>query len=107
MAEKLLIDQYCTCGGEIVNDGILYSCTLNQTDLKTNKNKFYIIQLLKVNTTSFHLFIRYGRIGERGTVLNDTYGNIQSGESAFASQFKKKTGNTWKNDIYQTFQQKK
>lgn len=107
MAEKLLIDQYCTCGGEIVNDKILYSCTLNQTDLKTNKNKFYIMQLLRVNTTTFHLFIRYGRIGERGTVLNDTFGNIQAGESAFASQFKKKTGNIWKADVYQTFQQKK
>lgn len=106
MANKLLVDKFCTSGSEIVEDGILYSCTLNQTDIHTNKNKFYVIQLLK-NNGSFNLFVRYGRIGERGTILNDSYDNLQFGINAFKCQFKKKTGNYWSSDIYERFIQKK
>ena len=38
-----LIDEFCKVKGELVeHNGKIYSCTLNQTDIDANKNKFYI-----------------------------------------------------------------
>jgi poly [ADP-ribose] polymerase len=79
----------CDVEGDILNN---YSCTLNQTDLTKNKNKFYIIQLLK-SSASYIVFIRYGRIGENGTITYKTFSDSASGEKYFCEQFKKKTGN--------------
>lgn len=106
MVEKTLIDKYYIKCGDIVNDKILYACVLNQTDLKTNKNKFYIIQLIHTNLQKCDLFIRYGRIGERGTITTKEYETIQSGKIEFCRQFRKKTGNSWTCDVYNVFKQK-
>lgn len=106
MAEKILIDQYCEYDGEIINNEILYTCTLNQTDINNNKNKFYIIQLLKTKNNSFNIFIRYGRIGEKGIISNKQFSSLLEGMQIFHKQFKQKTGNTWSKNIYKTFQQK-
>lgn len=107
MAETILVDKYCEIKGEIVNDQILYTCTLNQTDIRTNKNKFYIIQLIKTVDGKHVLFTRYGRIGERGVTSYDNCYSQESGKMSFRSSFKKKTGNNWSSDIYKTFEQKK
>lgn len=104
--EKALVDQYYGKDGEIVNDGILCACILNQTDIKSNKNKFYIIQLIKTGN-DYNVFIRYGRIGERGVTRGYICGNdMKSGVSWFAKEFKTKTGNIWSKNIYSTFQKK-
>lgn len=92
-----IIDPHCSYqDGEIyVNDaGTVYSCTLNMTDIKTNKNKFYIMQVIK-NGGSNILFIRYGRIGESGRISHDSFASVNSAISKFERQFKSKTRNAW------------
>lgn len=78
----------------IENNGELYSCTLNQTDIKTNKNKFYIMQLLKDGNNIVH-YTRYGRIGEVGKIIKKSVNNQEAGIMLFEKQFKTKTGNNW------------
>lgn len=97
-----IIDEYCKVNGIILNP---YSCILNQTDIKNNKNKFYIMQIIDTKGT-YNIYIRYGRIGERGTIINETYNDKNEAISFFFKQFKAKTGNTFrtpfikKNDKY-------
>lgn len=92
-----LIDPEVTCTSpELVfdNNGEPYSCVLNQTDLKTNANKFYRMQALKEGN-SYHLYIRYGRIGEKGLKSMKTFSSPQIVASEFKAQFKSKTKNDW------------
>jgi len=91
------IDTYYTKSGNIyINNDNAYTCTLNQTDIETNKNKFYIMQIIYNNSTYDH-FIRYGRIGEPGKSSIDTYQTNEEAKNAFEKQFKTKTGNNWSN----------
>jgi poly [ADP-ribose] polymerase len=84
-------------GGKILKvDNDVYTCTLNQTDIETNKNKFYIMQIIQ-HSNSFDHFIRYGRIGEPGKSSIDTYYSKEDAMAAFEKQFKTKTGNNWSN----------
>jgi poly [ADP-ribose] polymerase len=78
-----------------------YTCTLNQTDLKTNKNKFYIMQVT-TDTNKYYHYTRYGRIGEIGKIIFKECSK-ETAISNFKSQFKKKTGNVWNS----TFERKK
>lgn len=91
-----IIDERCNYknGELVVHNNEVYSCTLNQTDIKTNKNKFYIMQLLK-DGKRWVLYKRYGRIGEPGKVIEDPYSSEASGRTAFEKQFKSKTKNAW------------
>lgn len=91
-----IIDEYCDYkGGELVeHSGVVYSCILNQTDLKANANKFYIMQLVHSGSQWYH-FIRYGRIGEPGKASSKGFTSQQAAINAFDKQFKAKTGNTW------------
>ncbi|CAG9310861.1 unnamed protein product [Blepharisma stoltei] len=53
----------------VYDDGTkVWSSTLNQTDLKTNANKFYIIQLLQSDSDAkqFYVWNRWGRVGYDG-----------------------------------------
>lgn len=92
-----LIDPQCKyVGGEILQvKEDIFSCTLNQTVIGQNMNKYYIMQIIKFQGKHV-VYIRYGRIGEKGTTsykeFNET-GAIQF----FAKQFKSKTGNNWYN----------
>lgn len=88
------IDKYCKYpSGEIHKD---YSCTLNQTVISKNKNKFYIMQLIALNEY-FILFIRYGRIGEIGKLKYYTFSTIHGAIERYEKQFKIKTKNYWTN----------
>jgi len=91
-----LIDEHCdNKGGELISVGdIVYSCTLNQTEIDANKNKFYIMQIIKDGSSYIH-FIRYGRIGEPGKASHKSYQSQSAAISAFEKQFKTKTGNSW------------
>lgn len=94
------VDHLCEFKGTILSDDSgVYSCTLNQTDISTNKNKFYIMQIV-TSGTEYHLHIRYGRIGENGTILSDTFSNKSSAVIKFEKQFKAKTGNSWGCDTF-------
>lgn len=90
-----IIDPSCDKSGIIVNDNnIVYSCTLNQTDITNNKNKFYIMQLIK-NGNDYIQYIRYGRIGEPGKKRYNNFTSQTSAITAFKKQFKAKTKNEW------------
>lgn len=83
-----------------IKNGVAYSCTLNQTDIMENKNKFYIMQILcNKDQTKFDLYIRYGRISENGKIINKGYATVQSAVLDFAKQFKAKTGNVFGNNF--------
>ncbi len=91
-----LIDEHCkyTDGTLIDKNGVVYSCMLNQTDLKTNKNKFYTMQLIKSGSNYIH-FIRYGRISEVGKICYKDFSSLNSAINSFESQFRTKTRNKW------------
>lgn len=93
-----LIDPHCK-----YNDGILleandtiYDCTLNQTEISSNKNKFYIIQLIQ-SGSKYVVYIRYGRIGETGRISYKDFSNKSTAIDFFEKQFSTKTGNKWMN----------
>lgn len=91
-----IIDSRCPIQGcELVeHNNKVYSCSLNQTDITTNKNKFYIMQLVK-QSNQYYLFTCFGRISESGKAGTKTFTTLSSGISAFEKQFKSKTGNDW------------
>jgi len=73
-----------------------YSAILNQTNIKTNTNKFYIVQLFKNPAIiGWRLGKRYGRVGERGDVSFDHFTSSFAAISAFKKLFRSKTGNSW------------
>jgi len=94
----VLIDPHCQyqSGTLVENYGAIYSCTLNQTNISNNNNKFYIMQVIK-NGSSFYVFIRYGRIGEVGTISNKSFPSQDDAVRFFEKQFNTKTGNSWTN----------
>lgn len=96
MSKGHLIDENCKYTDATLLDskGIVYTCMLNQTDLKANKNKFYTMQLLKTGSKFVH-FIRYGRIGEVGKISYHEFTTESSAIDSFEKQFKSKTGNKW------------
>lgn len=80
------------------DDDNIYTCTLNQTNIKTNNNKFYIMQLLKHDTNDeYILYTRYGRIGDKGVSNGKIQSNKSTGIKQFEKTFKSKTGNLWLN----------
>jgi poly [ADP-ribose] polymerase len=85
-------------GSIFIENDVAYTCTLNQTDLETNKNKFYIMQLIQ-NSGKYTHFIRYGRTGEVGKISYNDYTTKESAIAAFTKQFKSKTGNTWNTEF--------
>jgi len=91
-----LIDPQCQyqTGRLLEYDDSVYSCTLNQTDIKTNKNKFYIMQIIHEHN-KYIVYIRYGRIGENGRIDYKEYTDVVSATNFFAKQFRSKTGNSW------------
>lgn len=91
-----LIDKNCQyqTGTIVEANNSVYDCTLNQTDIGANKNKFYIMQIIGVSKT-FYVYISYGRIGERGKQLYNTFGSEDQAIAFFEKQFKSKTGNAW------------
>lgn len=93
---SFIVDFYAPKGSSIVSidDTYSYSCTLNQTCINVNSNKYYKIQLLKVNN-SYGIFTRYGRIGEEGNYNLEPCSNLSSSISKFKSLFRSKTKNNW------------
>lgn len=92
----LLDEHYGKSGDLYVNseNNTVFSCILNQTDLKTNKNKFYIMQIIKTGDNYVH-YIRYGRIGEIGTTSYKKFPDSNAATTSFIKQFRTKTGNSW------------
>jgi len=95
-----IVDEHCPVKGTVLkHENKTYSCVLNQTDIRMNSNKFYIMQIIKVGDT-YHHFIRYGRTGEVGTVTTKPYTSDSAAIGAFEKQFKLKTGNPFNVDTF-------
>lgn len=91
-----LIDSHCkyNTGTIFELDGLVYDCTLNQTEIGSNKNKFYIMQLIQTGS-NYVVYIRYGRIGITGTMSYKEYTMERQAVDFFEKQFRFKTGNSW------------
>jgi len=87
------LDPHCTIpGASVVRD---YACTLSQADVEQNKNKFYIIQLLK-NGSTYYVWARYGRTGEpKGSIRSETFTQEHEAITVFCKRYYEKTGNRW------------
>ncbi|XP_067907485.1 protein mono-ADP-ribosyltransferase PARP3 [Heterodontus francisci] len=71
-----------------------YDCMLNQTNIGNNNNKFYIIQLIKLND-SYYCWNRWGRVGEVGQSKLSPPGTLNDVVKDFEKKFKDKTKNGW------------
>ncbi|XP_053455752.1 protein mono-ADP-ribosyltransferase PARP3 isoform X2 [Nycticebus coucang] len=71
-----------------------YDCTLNQTNIGNNNNKFYIIQLLK-EEDRFICWNRWGRVGEVGQSKINYFTKLEDAKKDFEKKFRDKTKNNW------------
>ncbi|KAL4069316.1 poly polymerase catalytic domain-containing protein [Scleroderma citrinum] len=87
-----------------VNTHIVYSdsqdvwdAMLNQTEVGSNKNKFYVIQLLHPigSNSSCTLYTRWGRVGENGQKQEKGPWPSAMAINEFKKQFRSKTGVAW------------
>eukprot|EP00760_Papus_ankaliazontas_P021845 PhM_4_TR18750/c1_g1_i2/m.55584/K10798/PARP; poly [ADP-ribose] polymerase len=76
----------------------VYQCTLNQTNIAMNNNKFYIIQLLEDDSTAkYWVWTRWARVGQVGQSKLDSYPTLSGAKAGFCSKFRDKTSNDWGN----------
>lgn len=71
-----------------------YDCTLNQTNIGSNNNKFYIIQLLE-DGGRFACWNRWGRVGEVGQSKLSYFPCLEDAKKDFEKKFRDKTKNSW------------
>ncbi|XP_004715313.1 protein mono-ADP-ribosyltransferase PARP3 [Echinops telfairi] len=71
-----------------------YDCTLNQTNIGSNNNKFYIIQLLQEGGR-FACWNRWGRVGEVGQSKLSHFPSLEAARKDFEKKFRDKTKNSW------------
>ncbi|XP_075403561.1 protein mono-ADP-ribosyltransferase PARP3 isoform X2 [Tenrec ecaudatus] len=71
-----------------------YDCTLNQTNIGSNNNKFYIIQLLQEGSR-FACWNRWGRVGEVGQSKLSQFPSLEAAKKDFEKKFRDKTKNSW------------
>ncbi|NXO57878.1 PARP3 polymerase, partial [Aramus guarauna] len=71
-----------------------YDCTLNQTNISANNNKFYIIQLLEHNG-DYSVWTHWGRVGEVGQSKLIPYASLEAAKKGFEKKFREKTKNSW------------
>ncbi|MBZ3881029.1 Poly [ADP-ribose] polymerase 3 [Sciurus carolinensis] len=71
-----------------------YDCTLNQTNIGSNNNKFYIIQLLE-ECGNFVCWNRWGRVGEVGQSKINHFTCLEDAKKDFEKKFRDKTKNNW------------
>lgn len=76
------------------NSAKVWTATLNQTDVKNNANKYYIIQLLQSDTAAnqFYVWNRWGRVGYPGqNALRGPFSNLEMATSEFNKKLIDKT----------------
>ncbi|XP_039099644.1 protein mono-ADP-ribosyltransferase PARP3 isoform X2 [Hyaena hyaena] len=71
-----------------------YACTLNQTNIGSNNNKFYIIQLLREGDR-FACWNHWGRVGEVGQSKLSYFVLLEDAKKDFEKKFRDKTKNSW------------
>ena len=89
------IECYKSCSCYVYEDpSKVWSCSLNQVDLKGNSDKFYIIQLLahvqKPNT--FYIWTRWGRVGYLGQDgLRGPFTDISKAKAEYEKKYNDKS----------------
>ncbi|NWI65852.1 PARP3 polymerase, partial [Todus mexicanus] len=78
-------------GAQVYED---YDCTLNQTNIGANNNKFYIIQLLE-HDGAYSVWNRWGRVGEVGQSKLMPSASLEAAKKDFEKKFREKTKNSW------------
>eukprot|EP00906_Rhabdomonas_costata_P016102 RCo023102 len=74
----------------------VYQCTLNQTNIGQNNNKFYIIQLLEADAGGkWWVWTRWARVGQVGQSMLQACPSLATAKAAFCSKFRDKTLNDW------------
>jgi poly [ADP-ribose] polymerase len=86
------VDECCDLVGAQVYEDC--ACTLNQTNIGQNNNKYYIIQLL-VCGGCYYTFNRWGRVGEKGQSSLKRFGSLETALADFKKKFREKTVNDW------------
>ncbi|NXE78031.1 PARP3 polymerase, partial [Cochlearius cochlearius] len=71
-----------------------YDCTLNQTNISANNNKFYIIQLIE-HDGAYNIWNRWGRVGEVGQYKLMPSASLEAAKKDFEKKFREKTKNSW------------
>ncbi|XP_057290978.1 poly [ADP-ribose] polymerase 2-like isoform X2 [Hydractinia symbiolongicarpus] len=73
----------------------IYDAMLNQTNLKNNNNKFFLLQVLQNNKNNgYAVWLRWGRVGMRGQTNLITCGNdCEEAKEIFFKKFYDKTKN--------------
>ncbi|XP_056357471.1 LOW QUALITY PROTEIN: protein mono-ADP-ribosyltransferase PARP3-like [Oenanthe melanoleuca] len=71
-----------------------YDCTLNQTNISANNNKFYIIQLLE-HDGAYSVWSHWGRVGEVGQSKLMPCASLEAAKKDFEKKFREKTKNSW------------
>uniref|UniRef100_A0A8C3Q3Y0 Uncharacterized protein n=1 Tax=Geospiza parvula TaxID=87175 RepID=A0A8C3Q3Y0_GEOPR len=71
-----------------------YDCTLNQTNISANNNKFYILQLLE-HHGAYSVCSRWGRVGEPGQTKLMPCASLEAAKRGFEKKFREKTKNSW------------
>lgn len=69
---------------------------LNQTNIGHNNNKYYVIQIIQ-NGNNYHVWNRWGRVGENGSNSVRQYTDPDKAVADFEKKFMDKTKNEWEN----------
>merc|ERR1712062_94796 len=90
------VDKRCPWYGSaevLESDGSVWDAMLNQTNIGSNNNKFYVLQVLKKGA-SYGFWTRWGRVGVAG---QDALRIVSKDEAikSFKKKFKDKTKNNW------------
>ncbi|UJR31675.1 hypothetical protein I4U23_019156 [Adineta vaga] len=99
---KVPVDAECTSmlgkAHVYCEDGDIFDCMLNQTNVGNNNNKFYLIQLLEENNCKkYYVWLRWGRVGYNGQNNLEHFGcDLDDAKRFFCQKFSDKT----KNDFY-------
>ncbi|GMS81674.1 hypothetical protein PENTCL1PPCAC_3849, partial [Pristionchus entomophagus] len=83
--------------------GDLFSCSLTQADMATNRNSYFKMQLLKhdLENDKYFVFKSWGRVGtELGGSETTPHNHLLYAEVDFLNTFTEKTGNDWKDRKY-------
>ncbi|KAJ3427426.1 DNA ligase [Anaeramoeba flamelloides] len=85
---------YKSKGQVFERDCEIFSCMLNQTNINSNNNKYYEIQIIEIGN-GFILFTHWGRVGSNGYTNEKSYEKEDVCIEEFKKKFFQKTANRW------------
>ncbi|KAI1327755.1 PARP-domain-containing protein [Xylariaceae sp. FL0255] len=96
------IDEGFNEGGDvhvhIDDDETVWDASLNLSNVSSNNNKFYMLQLLVDDEQDkYYAHTRWGRVGETGQVKAMGFGDLDAAKEEYDKKFKSKTGLQWEN----------